>query len=353
MIDGYGRVIDYVRMSVTDRCSLRCVYCMPESGVQPVDHDSILRYDEIVRLAGIFSSLGIRKIKLTGGEPLVRKNVSSLVADLKKIPGIQQVTMTTNGVSLAEQMAELAGAGIDGINLSLDTLHPEVFEQITGRPFFDRVMEGFHTALQYPSVVLKINCVIAGIAGQDVTGIAELAKQYPVHVRYIEMMPIGLGKQFRFCGGDRILQELSERYGSYRICREKLGNGPGRYVSFDGFTGKVGFISAVTHKFCDSCNRIRLTAQGFLKTCLQYDTGVDLRALLRNGATDEIIQDAVRKAVTEKPSCHHFERSGCDTACVPGETAAAGSGGRFYADAGNGLNLEWKQEERWMSQIGG
>ncbi len=306
MIDGYGRVIDYIRISVTDRCNLRCVYCMPQEGIQSVGHDEILCYDEILRLAGIFASLGIRKIKLTGGEPLVRKGVPHLVVGLKKIPGIEQVTLTTNGIGLKEQMQPLAEAGIGAINLSLDTLNPAVFEKITRRPAFEQVMEGLNEALKYLEIPLKINCVPMNMDGQNVTEIAELARKYKIHVRYIEMMPIGFGKQFGFQSEEEILKELEKRYGPSRPFDGKLGNGPGHYVSFEGFAGKIGFISAISHKFCDQCNRVRLTSQGFLKTCLQYERGADLKALLRGGASDEKIRFAAEAAIRSKPVSHQF-----------------------------------------------
>ncbi len=306
MIDGYGRTIDYIRISVTDRCNLRCVYCMPEEGVGPVAHEDILTYDEILRLAEIFAALGVRKVKLTGGEPLVRKNIEALVAGLRKIPGIREVTLTTNGVGLEEKMEALAAAGIGGINLSLDTLDPDVFEKITRKKAFDEVMRGFHAALAYPQIPLKINCVPMGLPGQDVTEVARLAKEYPVHVRFIEMMPIGLGSKFDFQSEDFILRLLAARYGEYQPYEKRLGNGPGHYYSFPDFRGKVGFISAISHKFCDSCNRVRLTSQGYLKTCLQYDIGTDLRKLLRENADDEILQRAVAEAISKKPKSHQF-----------------------------------------------
>lgn len=306
MIDGNGRKIDYLRISITDRCNLRCVYCMPENGVEFVSHDEILAYEEIIHLVKVFASVGISKIKLTGGEPLARKGMVRLVEELKKIPGIQQVTLTTNGVLLAESMDALAKAGIDGINLSLDTLNQSVFEKISRCHSFEKVMEGFRAALKHPEIPVKINCVPMGIEGQDVLEMAELARKYPVHVRYIEMMPIGLGKQFRFCGEDTILKGLRERYGECVPCEESLGNGPGHYYTFPGFKGKIGFISAISHKFCESCNRVRLTSQGYLKACLQYDIGTDLKKLLREGAADEVLRKAVEKTIMRKPMEHQF-----------------------------------------------
>ena len=306
MIDGHGRKIDYLRISLIDRCNLRCVYCMPEDGVDMVPHEEILTYEEILRLAKVFAGLGFRKIKLTGGEPLVRKEAVKLVREIKATPGIEKVTLTTNGTLLGEIMDELAEARIDGINLSLDTLKPEVYEKIVRRDRFAQAMEGFEAALKHPEIPLKINCVPMGMEGQDVLDMAELAKKYPVHVRFIEMMPIGLGKQFDFSSEDSILQGLKERYGEYVPYKKELGNGPGHYYSFDGFKGKIGFISAISHKFCDACNRVRLTAQGYLKTCLQYDIGVDLKKLLRNGAEDEELRKAIEEAICQKPIGHQF-----------------------------------------------
>jgi len=306
MIDGHGRKIDYLRISLIDRCNLRCVYCMPEDGVDMVPHEEILTYEEVLRLVNVFANLGFRKIKLTGGEPLVRKEVVKLVREIKAIPGIEKVTLTTNGTLLAKIMDELAKAGIDGINLSLDTLNPEAYEKIVRRDQFAQAMEGFKAALKYPEIPLKVNCVPMGMEGQNILDMAELAKNYPVHVRFIEMMPIGLGKQFDFCSEDSILQGLKERYGEYIPYEKKLGNGPGHYYSFEGFKGKIGFISAISHKFCDSCNRVRLTAQGYLKTCLQYDIGTDLKKLLREDVEDYIIKEAIENAIYKKPVGHQF-----------------------------------------------
>ena len=306
MIDGYGRTIDYIRISVTDRCNLRCTYCMPEKGTLSVPHEEILSYEEIINLAGIFASLGIHKIRLTGGEPLVRKNLSFLVSKLKQVSGIHQVTLTTNGIFLYDQMDELVSAGIDGINISLDTLNPQLFEKITRRNGLEDVLQGFYKALEYPQIPLKINCVPMGIEDQNITDMAMLAKAYPVHVRFIEMMPIGLGKQFVGQSEEAVLRELKLRFGEYQNSEKVPGNGPGHYYQFEGFCGKIGFISAVSHKFCDSCNRIRLTSGGFLKPCLQYETGTDLKKLLRQNESEECIRAAIEDTIRKKPHGHQF-----------------------------------------------
>lgn len=198
MKDKYGREIDYLRISITDRCNLRCVYCMPEDGICQVSHKEILTYDEIQRICSCITTLGIKKIKLTGGEPLTRKNCSTLVRTLKELPEIEKVTLTTNGMLLKEQIQELAEAGIDNINISLDTVDKAKFEKITRRKGLSKVLEGLEEALKYPNIGLKINCVPVVEEPENLVAVAKLAKEYPIHVRFIEMMPIGYGKEFLF-----------------------------------------------------------------------------------------------------------------------------------------------------------
>lgn len=306
MIDRQGRKIDYIRISVTDRCNLRCVYCMPEEGIVPAAHEDILTYEEIVRLCELFAKQGIQKIKLTGGEPLARKGIAGLVARLHEIPGIEKVTLTTNGIFLKEQMEDLARAGIDGINISMDTLNPELFAKLTRRDAFAGVWEGVCTALKYPQIPLKVNCVPMGIPEQDIVSVAALARDYPIHVRFIEMMPIGLGKQYTFCSQEQVVEKLTQAYGTLKQVEKRYGNGPGSYYEIEGFLGKIGFISAISHKFCSRCNRIRLTSQGFLKSCLQYDRGCDLRKPLRSGSSDSTILDLIAETIESKPTGHQF-----------------------------------------------
>ena len=307
MIDRCGRTIDYLRISVTDRCNLRCIYCMPEDGVKLVDRSLILREEEIIRICRVMAELGITKIKLTGGEPLIHVRMPELTAQIKRLPGIRKVTLTTNGVLLKEQMKDLAEAGLDAVNISLDTLDRECFRKIARRDLLDQSLEGIQEALRYPQVSVKINCVPLGIQGQDICQIAELARKYPVHVRFIEMMPIGCGTEFKGMAETELVALLEKKFGPLSIYQGKpLGNGPSRYYEAEGFVGKLGFISAVSHKFCGECNRIRLTSQGFLKTCLQYTAGRDLREILRNGGSDEDLKKVIRQALNEKPDGHHF-----------------------------------------------
>ncbi|MGO4945254.1 GTP 3',8-cyclase MoaA [Blautia sp. Sow4_E7] len=307
MLDRYGRNINYLRISLTDRCNLRCVYCMPEEGIHQIPRTEILDTDEIVRVCRAASELGISKIKLTGGEPLVRRICIPLVKELKALPGISQVTLTTNGILLAEQLPELMEAGLDAVNISLDTLAAETFERITRRSALPQVLQGLEKALSYPSLKVKVNCVPTFQPEADLIQIAELARENLLHVRFIEMMPIGLGKEFTARGEEQIKVVLERAYGSMTPTGERLGNGPCHYYTLENFQGRIGFISALSHKFCDSCNRVRLTSTGFLKGCLQFENGADLKALIRGGCSDETLKAAIEKVIYEKPAGHNFQ----------------------------------------------
>ena len=314
MIDRCGRNIDYLRISVTDRCNLRCIYCMPEEGVQHVERSLILQEEEILRICRVMAELGIRKIKLTGGEPLVRPRMPQLVEKLKNMPGIEKVTLTTNGVLLKDQMSDFARAGLDGLNISLDTLDEACSRRITRRDELGRTLEGISEAMKYPEISLKINCVPLGIPEQDLCRVALLARDHRVHVRFIEMMPIGMGKEFHGMSEEELLRILGEKLPRFSpYVGEPLGNGPCHYYKIEEFQGKIGFISAMTHKFCDQCNRVRMTAEGFLKACLQYQTGTDLKNLMRSGCTDDELTEAIQKVIWEKPVSHHFTSEEIET----------------------------------------
>ncbi len=311
MLDQYGRKIEYLRISVTDRCNLRCVYCMPEEGVEQVSHREILSFDEMTRICRICAKLGITRVKLTGGEPLVRKGLGSLLRSIKEIEGIEQVTLTTNGVLLAEQIEELAAAGLDAVNVSLDTLDRAQYMKLTRRDELEAALRGLEAALQYPDIRVKVNCVaLHGENESQWVPLANMAKERPIDVRFIEMMPIGLGKEYPFSSQELVYEALKAAFGEAQFLTGNFGNGPAIYARFPGFTGKTGFISAVSHKFCESCNRVRLTAEGFLKPCLQYSTGVDLRAMLRNEAGEKELEEMIQKVIFEKPRSHQFQMEG-------------------------------------------
>lgn len=305
MRDALGRQIDYLRLSITDRCNLRCRYCMPEE-VPFLPHESILRYEEILRLVRISAELGMRTIKVTGGEPLVRKDCVKLLRELKAIPGIEHVTLTTNGVLLSNIAQELKALGLDGVNISLDTMDAARYRRITGRDEFGRVIDGLRAAVA-AQLRVKVNCVpLAETEMDDLLAVAALAARYPVDVRFIEMMPMGHGRDFTPVDCGMLLNALRRMWPGLVSTEEKRGFGPAVYWTAPGLLGAVGFISAVSHTFCASCNRVRLTSEGFLKSCLCFCDGVDLRALLRAGASDEALHLAMEQAIRQKPACHSF-----------------------------------------------
>ena len=338
MQDGLGREIDYLRISVTDKCNLRCRYCMPPHGITPLVHEEILTLEEIFRLVGIMEQLGIRKVRLTGGEPMVRKNLPWLVEQIHGLCGIREIAMTTNGTLFAPQAKVYREAGLTAVNISLDTLDQERFRCITGCDQADRaagvdsVLRAIDAALEQ-QLRVKINCVpCVEMNGEDIEGIAALAADRPVDVRFIELMPIGCGKNYTGISSEEILRWLEQLFGKAIAFSEKvnMATGPAEYYQFPGFSGRIGFISPISHKFCRECNRVRLTCEGRLKLCLHYDRGLELKPLLRSGASDEEIGRQIINALKEKPSEHHFRERA----------------------AGGGLT-DGAEEQRKMVQIGG
>ena len=307
MFDSTQRSIHYLRLSVTDLCNLRCRYCMPD-GVEKLEREAVLTYEEFLRLAALFAQCGIDTVRVTGGEPLVRKGVDQLVAGLKAIPGIRKVTMTTNGILLARQLPALQKAGLDSVNISLDTLRPEVFAQITARDEFSHVMEGIRATLA-SGLPVKLNCVPqVGVNEGELEDLAALAEKHPLQVRFIEMMPIGYGAAMPCISGPDLRQRFARRWPELQPATgAAFGDGPAVYYTVPGWQGSVGFIAAVHGKFCASCNRVRLTSQGFLRPCLASEAGCDLRALVRGGASDAELLQAIRETIWAKPREHHFE----------------------------------------------
>ena len=311
MIDQYNRKIEYLRLSVTDRCNLRCQYCMPESGAAKLKHEDILTFEEILRTVKVLVGLGIRKVRLTGGEPLLRRGIVDLIRNIKAVDGIEQVMLTTNGVLLNKMMDDLICAGLDGINLSLDTLNANTFEKITRRDLFNDVQYTLSKVLN-SKLVVKINCVpIAGINDDEVIKIVELARYNDIKVRFIELMPIGCAVNFKGIPTDKIKSIIEKTYG-HLIPHSELRiphyQGPAKYFNLPEFVGQVGFIDAIDHKFCSSCNRIRLTSDGFLKLCLNSNAGLNIKSLLRAGIDDLDLMDNIRQAIYNKPKEHHFNR---------------------------------------------
>ena len=312
MKDHFGRTIDYMRISITDRCNLRCQYCMPDGAEQPAMTD-ILTFGEILRICEGAAELGICKIKVTGGEPLVRGGCPELIRRLKEIPGIRQVTMTTNGVLIPEYLKELESGGLDAMNISLDTLDEKTYRKITGRNDLKAVLRGLRMAMD-TDIPLKINCVLQkGVNAHEWKKLIQFSVDHPIDVRFIEMMPIGFGKNYETVYNEEILKKLRTAYPLLETDGRIHGNGPAVYYRLPGARGSVGFISAMHGKFCACCNRIRLTAYGKLKPCLCYEDCVDLAKVLRQSGQDngealkKSIQEAIIEAVRMKPECHSFE----------------------------------------------
>ena len=302
-LDRFGRRITYLRISVTDRCNFRCIYCMPPGGVPWRPHAEILRYEEIVRLVRAAATLGIRKVRLTGGEPLVRKGLPDLVRELSRIPGIEEVVMTTNGALLSEHAEALARAGLSRVNVSLDTLRPERFREITRLGRLKDVWEGIRAAREVGLVPIKLNAVILrGVNEDEVAELAALARQ-GFSVRFIEWMPLGsVGEDFRrrFVPGGEIRARVEERLGPLVPLRRE---GPARVFALPG-GGEVGFITAISAPFCSSCNRMRVTADGKLRPCLLSPVELDLKGALRAGASQGELARLLAEGIKRKPFSH-------------------------------------------------
>jgi cyclic pyranopterin phosphate synthase len=309
LIDGFRRPITYLRVSVTDKCNLRCVYCMPETGLAWLQRDDILSYEEIAELVRAAASVGVRSIRLTGGEPLVRRDLHRLVAALHAIDGIDDISLSTNALLLANQVEELTAAGLRRVNVSLDSLRHDRFEAIARRPGLDAVMAGIDAAIRAGLEPIKLNCVVMrGQNDDEIEAFAELTRRRPIFVRFIEMMPVheNLGLQHdAYMSSDEILARVGE-IGLLRPVDGPAGNGPARYFAFDGALGAVGVISPLSHDYCDRCNRVRLTADGRLRLCLFGDHALDLRTPLRSGASPEALAELMRSAMLIKPERHHL-----------------------------------------------
>ncbi len=307
MLDRYGRVINYLRISVTDRCNLRCCYCMPE-GVQDVGMKNILTFEEIWEIVRTGVSLGITHIRITGGEPLVRKGCVNLIRGIREIPGVETITMTTNGVLLGNYAKQLKEAGVDGVNISLDTLDPEEFYKITGKRELQEVLAGIRAA-KTAGLPVKLNAV--NRKELDPIPLVRYAQEENLPIRFIEMMPVGYGKKYVGRSNEELRETLEAVCGNAECMtnREELsrmGSGPAVYYQFSDLKVPVGFISAIHGKFCDTCNRVRLTAEGYLKLCLCYDEGEDLRRVLREGEKENL-RTIMEQTIFRKPAAHCFE----------------------------------------------
>lgn len=330
LIDKYNRHLNYLRISVTDRCNLRCIYCMPRNFVPKLHHDEILRYEEILRLVRLGVNLGISKIRITGGEPLVRKGICEFMAELSRITGLSDVSLTTNGIFLKDYLRDIRAAGITRINVSLDTLSRSRFEEITGYDGFDRVWEGICLAHEIGFHPIKINVVaIRGINDDELRDIAKLSFSYPFHIRFIEYMPIGEIRNPKSEIRDEIrnlklgtpnlksddqvkceilgseIMEHIRPLGRLIPVDNEIYDGPADRYRFEGAKGEIGIIHPLSRHFCYKCNRLRLTASGQLRACLLSDREEDLKGPLRSGCSDGELAEIFLKAVRVKPFRHN------------------------------------------------
>ncbi len=300
--DKFGRHIDYMRVSVTDRCNLRCIYCSQKDAFSWIPHGEILSYEELFEILDQAVKLGIRRIRLTGGEPLVRKGLISFIRQISKAWGLKDLSLTTNGTLLAEVAAELKESGLTRVNISLDTLRPDRFKEITGFDYWHRVWAGIEAALATKLAPVKINVVVLrGINDDEILDLARLTLHYPLEVRFIEFMPVGKGAAWEkyFCSTKEVIERLRPLRPLVPVVTQ--GGGPAHTFCLSGALGKIGFISAMTHHFCATCNRIRLTADGRLRPCLFSDYEINIKSLLRRPHRTEEIRAYIKQAVDAKP----------------------------------------------------
>lgn len=306
-IDNYNRHINYLRISVTDRCNLRCIYCMPKEGLSLIGHDDILRYEEIVRITRVAASKGVSKIRITGGEPLARKGVVDFITTLNKIPGIEDLSITTNGILLQSAASALRKAGVKRINISLDSLDHKKYKKITRGGDLNAVLAGIRKALEEGFDPIKINVVaMRGINDDELLSFAELTIKRPAHIRYIEFMPVDKKTEWdkNYFISNAEIQEKIKKIGELIPIPSDNKSGPATMFQLKGARGKLGFISPLSNHFCDTCNRLRLTADGKLRTCLFSDNEIDLKTPLRDGCSDRKLQEIITQAILSKPMGH-------------------------------------------------
>jgi GTP 3',8-cyclase len=314
LTDSWGRAIESVRVSVTDKCNFRCTYCMPAEGLEWLRRDEILSFEEIVRLARVLAAMGVSEVRLTGGEPLVRRDLPQLVEMLARVPGVDDLSLTTNGVLLDRLAAPLVEAGLRRLNVSLDSLSHVRFTELTRRDALDQVLRGLEAAEQHPELrPIKVNCVaIKGFTEEEVPALCELARRKPYVVRFIEFMPLDADQAWRddqVLTGAEIRAIVEEHYGPLVQLPAKASSTAQRFRFADG-RGELGFVNPVSEPFCSSCDRIRLTADGQLRTCLFSRREWDLKTPLRDGSNDEQLAAAIRWAVRHKELKHRINEAG-------------------------------------------
>lgn len=309
LVDTYNRHLNYLRVSVTDRCNLSCIYCKPDRCLPKLDHKDILTYEEILRLMRIVIPLGISKVRLTGGEPLVRKGICDFLSSLKALEGLSDVSLTTNGIFLKKKLSRIKAAGIHRLNVSLDTLDRGKYRDITGFDGFTEVWEGLAAAREMGFDPIKVNVVVMrGMNDNEILDFARLTFEYPYHVRFIEYMPIGVSESDHFFNyvPTALIQDRITSYQKLIPVPKGPDDGPSQRFTFQGSRGEIGFISPMSNHFCHTCNRLRLTASGQLRPCLLSDKEIDVRGPLRGGASDRELADIFRQAALSKEAEHHL-----------------------------------------------
>ncbi len=312
MQDQFGRTIEYLRLSVTDRCNLRCRYCMPEEGVNDIPHGDVLRYEEMLRVAAAACRLGIRKIRVTGGEPLVRRGIVSFIEELTKLPGEPEVALTTNGLLLADFAQDLKAAGLSRVNVSLDTLKPERFQELTLRPGLEQVLAGIEATEMAGLLPIKINMVpFRDFNADEIVDFARLTLEHPWDVRFIEFMPISSDLEYTSSDG-LPMKEIQQRLlaiGDLEVLpREKNSSGPAHMYRLPGAKGRIGLIPSVSGHFCADCNRLRVMADGRVRGCLFDNEETDLKAVLRGGGDDIALEKLLVAAACAKPEKHQINK---------------------------------------------
>lgn len=308
LMDRHNRVVDYLRISVTDRCNLRCIYCVPPEGIEPFPRQDVLSYEEIIRIARVAVAFGMRKIRLTGGEPLIRRDLCFLIRELRRIPDLTDLSMTTNGIRLAEFAHALRDSGLRRVNVSMDSLDPVRYARVTRGGDLELVWKGLLAALDAGLSPVKINVVaMGGLNAEEIIPFARLTIDWPFEVRFIEWMPIGAPadrEEWSFIPADRILEILREEF--ILEPAKSSGNGPAQVFKIPGGKGALGVITPMTGHFCKECNRLRLTADGKLRSCLFSDDEIDLKSAIRSGASDAVIRSHLQMAIIKKPRGHHL-----------------------------------------------
>lgn len=307
--DPSNRTIDYLRISVTDRCDLSCVYCKPRAGATMIPHQEILRYEEMLRIVRLAVPMGITHVRITGGEPLVRRGVLGFIAKLREVAGVEDVSLTTNGVLLGEMCRGLRDAGISRLNISLDSLKPRRFREITGSDAWDRVWQGIAVAEAAGFSPIKINMVpVNGVNDDEVADFARLTLERRLHVRFIEFMPIGANDRWHTeacVTSDRVRGIIEHTFGPLAPFLARDSAGPSDNYQIPGARGVIGFISPISKHFCASCRRLRLTADGRLRPCLLSDAEIDIKSPMRCGCSDEELKRLLRFSLEKKPERHH------------------------------------------------